>query len=71
MERLAVLQAMYATAHGVYVANMMLNIAPLFLSPDQEFITNIKHIAYSTNNDREKVPRLTFYSNADESDNRI
>ena len=69
MERLAVLQAMYATAH-IYVANMMLNIAPLFLSPDQEFITNIKHIAYSTNNDREKVPRLT-YSNADESDNRI
>ena len=41
MERLAVLQAMYAMAH-IYVANMMLNIAPLFLSPDQEFITNIK-----------------------------
>ena len=39
-----------------YVANMMLNIAPLFLSPDQEFITNIKHTAYSTNNDREKYP---------------
>ncbi len=50
----------------------MLNIALLFLSDDQEFITNIKQTAYySTNSDREKVPRPTFYSNADESDNRV
>ena len=39
-----------------YVASMMLNIAPLFLSSDQEFITNIKHTACSTNNEGKKYP---------------
>ena len=54
-----------------YTANAMLDIAPSFLSDDQEFITNIAEVAYSTNSDKEKLPRPTLYSNTDESDNRI
>ena len=49
----------------------MLDIAPSFLKYDQEFITNIAEVAYSTNGDKEKLPRPTLYSNADESDTRI
>ena len=38
---------------------------------DQEFITNVKEMAFSTNNDNKCMPRPTFYSNAEESDNRV
>lgn len=55
----------------VYVAKTMLKVAPSFLSGDQEFITNVKQSAYSTNNERENLPRAAFYSNADESDNEV
>ena len=39
-----------------YAAGAMLNIAPPFLSTEQEFITNIKEMAFSTNNDKECMP---------------
>ena len=56
-----------------YAAGAMLKIAPTFMSMDQEFITNVKEMAFSTNNNSECMPRPTFYvySNADESDNRV
>ena len=55
-------------AKSEYAAGAMLNIALSFLWTDQEFITNIKEMAFSTNN---SMPRPTFYSNAEESDNRV
>ena len=54
-----------------YVATTMLEYAPRFMTANQEFITNIKEVAYSTNHGNERLPRPCFYSNADEADSRV
>lgn len=57
-----------------YLGYEFLQLVPGFMNeqqPDQEFLTNIKGNAYSTNIQQEEIMRPTYSSNVDEADMRI
>lgn len=54
-----------------YLAEEFLHIAPGYLTNNQEFVTNIKETAFSTNQYGELLQRPSYYTNMEEADMRI